>query len=111
MRPPSFELAVLVALSFQYLPSIAALVDKRIECFITSPKPRPSTQLSRPSSSIYLTNATKPFAVSGAALPYVNFDIRESYAGLLPTGDDEDNDYFFWFVPSTDPVAQGEILI
>ncbi|KAK3292104.1 Alpha/Beta hydrolase protein [Chaetomium fimeti] len=53
------------------------------------------------------------FAVNGSAIPMVDFDVGESYAGLLPTGNDTSRQLYFWFFPSTNPVAQEkkEILI
>jgi Serine carboxypeptidase len=66
---------------------------------------------SRRSTSFFLTNATKPFAVNGSALPDVHFDIGESYAGLLPIDDTSNRELFFWFVPTTNPAANDEIMI
>ncbi|KAL2126343.1 hypothetical protein VTI74DRAFT_1142 [Chaetomium olivicolor] len=53
------------------------------------------------------------FAVNGTGIPLVNFDVGESYAGLLPIGNDTSSQLYFWFFPSTNPVAQQnkEILI
>ena len=74
--------------------------------------PGPVSDLSsRQSPGSYLTNATKPFAVNGSALPDVNFDIGESYSGLLPIDDTSDRELFFWFVPTTNPAASDEIMI
>jgi len=42
----------------------------------------------------------------------VDFDIGESYAGLLPVSDASDSsELFFWFFPSSHPQASDEILI
>ncbi|KAK3318210.1 serine carboxypeptidase [Apodospora peruviana] len=63
---------------------------------------------------LFLTDQTKKFAINGSGIPEVNFDIGESYAGLLPIeGNDTSNELFFWFFPSTNPAAQEskEILI
>ena len=53
------------------------------------------------------------FAVNGTGIPRVDFDVGESYAGLLPIGNDTSSELYFWFFPSTNPVAQEnkEILI
>jgi carboxypeptidase D len=52
------------------------------------------------------------FSVDGTAIPEVNFDLGESYAGLLPIGDANDtNQLFYWFFPSENPAAEKEILI
>jgi carboxypeptidase D len=60
-------------------------------------------------------NDTDPpgFAVNGSAIPLVDFDVGESYAGLLPIGNDTSSELFFWFFPSTNQAAQDnkEILI
>lgn len=53
------------------------------------------------------------FAVDGTGLPDVNFDIGESYAGLLPISGktNESRQLYFWFFPSTNPLAKDEITI
>lgn len=64
---------------------------------------------SRPSHDHYLNQKTKPYWVNGSALPEVDFDIGESYSGLLPI--DHSKELFFWFVPTTNPAATDEITI
>jgi carboxypeptidase D len=59
----------------------------------------------------FLSNKTKPFAVDGANLPDIPFDIGESYSGLIPIDETSDRELFFWFVPSDNPAADDEILI
>jgi carboxypeptidase D len=60
----------------------------------------------------YLTNKTKPYAVDGAHLPDISWDIGESYSGLMPIqGDKEGRELFFWFVPSQNPKADNEVTI
>ncbi|KAF2022386.1 carboxypeptidase cpdS precursor [Aaosphaeria arxii CBS 175.79] len=58
---------------------------------------------------------TKKFAVNGTAgaIPNVDFDIGESYAGLLPISDsaNETSELYFWFFPSANPDASEEITI
>ncbi len=53
------------------------------------------------------------FAVNGTGLPLVNFDIGESYAGLLPLSyaKNETREFYFWFFPSPNPSASNEITI
>lgn len=53
------------------------------------------------------------FAVNGTAVPEVDFDLGESYAGLLPiTSDPNDSQrLFFWYFPSKNPAAADEITI
>ncbi|KAI1609878.1 carboxypeptidase 4 [Exophiala viscosa] len=59
----------------------------------------------------YLTNKTQPYAVDGANLPDIPFDIGESYAGLMPIDNDGGRELFFWFVPSRNPAASDEIVL
>jgi carboxypeptidase D len=60
-----------------------------------------------------LANMTPEFAVNGSALPEVDFNIGESYAGTLPISDNQSdiNRLWFWFFPSTNPLASKEIVI
>lgn len=53
------------------------------------------------------------YAVDGKGIPDVDFDVGESYAGLLPITNkaDEDGNLFFWFFPSTNEAADKEIII
>ena len=54
------------------------------------------------------------FAVNGSAgaIPYVDFDIGESYAGLMPISNRTNaSELYFWFFPSPNPAAENEILI
>lgn len=56
-------------------------------------------------------NTTK-FAVNGTGLPDVDFDIGESYAGLLPISSAPNaSQLYFWFFPSSNPLAHDEITI
>ena len=57
------------------------------------------------------SNTTK-FKVDGTAIPAVDFDVGESYAGLIPISDEDDaSELYFWFFPSHNPQADDEILI
>ena len=60
-------------------------------------------------------NTNAAFAVNGSAgaIPQVNFDIGESYAGLLPISDkaNETSELYFWFFPSANQDADDEITI
>lgn len=59
------------------------------------------------------SNTTK-FKVDGSAgaIPFVDFDIGEAYAGLLPISDEDDaSELYFWLSPSHNPQADDEILI
>ncbi|KAK5108688.1 hypothetical protein LTR62_008093 [Meristemomyces frigidus] len=58
------------------------------------------------------TNATAKFAVNGTNIPDVDFDIGESYAGLLPISSQANaSELYFWFFPSENELAGDEILI
>lgn len=61
----------------------------------------------------FLTDKTRPFEVDGSKIPLVDFDVGESYAGLMPiSGDaDETRKLFFWFWPSVKGDAPKEIAI
>lgn len=65
-------------------------------------------QPSRPVTTHYLTEKTKKYLVDGSKLPDVDFNIGETYAGLLPI--DDTKELFFWFVPSLNPAAKDEIV-
>ena len=53
------------------------------------------------------------FAVDGSALPLVDFNIGESYAGTIPVTSNSSNPaaLWFWFFPSSNPSASDEITI
>ncbi|OTA34359.1 hypothetical protein BTJ68_07115 [Hortaea werneckii EXF-2000] len=58
------------------------------------------------------TYNTSKYAVDGSAIPDVDFDIGESYAGLLPISSaPNSSELYFWFYPSANPQAEDEILI
>ncbi|KAI9649459.1 hypothetical protein NHQ30_002035 [Ciborinia camelliae] len=67
----------------------------------------------RATSFPYLTNSTAKYSVNGTAIPEVDFDVGESYAGLMPISKDADESrqLYFWFYPSTNELASDEILI
>ncbi|KAF3018849.1 hypothetical protein E8E14_006693 [Neopestalotiopsis sp. 37M] len=53
------------------------------------------------------------FLVNGTSLPDVDFDIGESYSGLLSINEDltAPEKLFFWFFPSSSSAAEKEIVI
>jgi carboxypeptidase D len=52
------------------------------------------------------------YSVNGTAIPDVDFDIGESYAGLMPISKtSNDSQLYFWFSPSENPEAGDEIMI
>ncbi|KAF9873617.1 carboxypeptidase [Colletotrichum karsti] len=69
--------------------------------------------LNRREASKFLTDKSRRFVVNGTAIPEVNFDIGESYAGLLPISEepDEERQLYFWFFPSINPDVGNEVLI
>jgi carboxypeptidase D len=73
--------------------------------------PKPS--FDKRAKSKFLNKNSEKFAVNGSAIPEVDFDVGESYAGLLPISQDpdEERELFFWFFPSTNPDAGEEVLI
>lgn len=64
-----------------------------------------------------LTGYLSEFVVNGTAVPEVDFDLGESYAGRLPivapnlTNGSSNNELFFWFFPSKNPAASNEITV
>ncbi|MCJ1311098.1 hypothetical protein MMC25_004768 [Agyrium rufum] len=85
----------------------AKFTRKQAKPVLTSKGPRTVKK------SAYLTNATAAFAVDGTALPDIDFDLGESYAGTLPISSNADdyNRLWFWFFPSDNPKASDEITI
>ncbi|KAK4899991.1 hypothetical protein LTR27_002754 [Elasticomyces elasticus] len=63
--------------------------------------------------SNYLTSKTAKFSVNGSAIPEVDFDIGESYAGTLSIDSNSTSAdaLWFWFFPSENPAACEEIVI
>ncbi|CAO1603039.1 hypothetical protein XANCAGTX0491_006632 [Xanthoria calcicola] len=80
-----------------------------------SPQPYPDDSLHQKQKrqSSYLNPVSQKFAVNGSAIPDVDFDIGESYAGLLPisSASNETRELYFWFFPSENPLASDEITI
>lgn len=75
--------------------------------------PVPQPNLAKRAKSKFLNKNSEKFAVNGSAIPEVDFDVGESYAGLLPISQDpdEERELFFWFFPSTNVNASEEVLI
>ncbi|KAL8665559.1 MAG: hypothetical protein Q9168_007671, partial [Polycauliona sp. 1 TL-2023] len=104
-----------------------ALTSRPVEQTIDSTPHRKLVKRASP----YLTEATQKFVVNGSGIPDVDFDVGESYAGLLPISDspDESRQLFFWysalssdfadmsayasarFFPSANPEASDELTI
>ncbi|OAP65364.1 hypothetical protein AYL99_01336 [Fonsecaea erecta] len=91
-------------------------VGKKLPQLKRSPAPHPHPVVpeleKRAAPHKFLNNATKKFAVNGTGIPDVDFDVGESYAGLLPISSEKNaSELYFWFFPSTNPNATNEILI
>lgn len=72
----------------------------------------PKTTGSHKKPIIPETKQTKKFKVDGTKIPDVDFDIGESYAGVLPISDQKNvSELYFWFFPSENELAGDEILI
>ncbi|KXS22118.1 alpha/beta-hydrolase [Gonapodya prolifera JEL478] len=65
------------------------------------------------SAPLFLNANTTKFAVNGSAIPLVDFDVGESYSGLMPISSDpkDPNQLFFWFFPSQNPNSTKQIMI
>jgi len=61
--------------------------------------------------SPYLNKFSQKYVVDGKKIPDVDFDIGESYAGLMPIGNTTEDEFYFWFFPSKNKLAGDEILI
>ncbi|TVY21483.1 putative serine carboxypeptidase [Lachnellula arida] len=70
-------------------------------------------QQTRRDTSRYLTNSSSKYVVNGTGIPEVDFDIGESYAGLMPISKEknETRELYFWFFPTENTEASDEILI
>lgn len=80
---------------------------------VGKPVVRERSELEKRQQSRFLNNNTQQFVVDGTKIPDVDFDIGESYAGLLPISQapDEDRKLYFWFFPTTNPDAGEELVI
>lgn len=101
----------------------AASAYSATEAMAKAQKPRPIIERASPAgfqhprlqkrASPYLNDKSGKFAVNGTGIPLVDFDVGESYAGLLPISGNanETKELFFWFFPSSNPAAAKEIAI
>lgn len=95
------SLMIVFPLFFLYLPVVWSAPTQNSD----QGAPRHAT-----GSGEFLTEHTLPFSVNGSALPDVDFNIGETYSGLLPV-DESGKELFFWFAPSQNPAAGDEITI
>jgi carboxypeptidase D len=49
--------------------------------------------------------------VDGTKIPEVDFDVGESYAGLMPIGGKNSSELYFWFFPTENPEGKDDIVI
>ncbi|KXT15199.1 hypothetical protein AC579_3929 [Pseudocercospora musae] len=92
-------------------PTLEPQVAKRVASPATaSTSSHPPTYSANP--IIPQTQKTDKFKVDGTKIPDVDFDVGESYAGLLPISDGKNvSELYFWFFPSENAKADDEILI
>ncbi|KAG6009042.1 hypothetical protein E4U21_003373 [Claviceps maximensis] len=66
-----------------------------------------------PSALKFHNSKTSKYLLNGTAIPDVDFDIGEAYAGQMSISNNVHGDekFFFWFQPSPNPAARKEILI
>ncbi|KAF6833349.1 carboxypeptidase [Colletotrichum musicola] len=72
-------------------------------------------QQTRRAALQYYTNKTSSFYVDGSQIPQVDFNVGESYAGLIPVDTtkpaDEQQKNFFWFFPTVNPAGKDDVII
>lgn len=111
---PSLALSASVASARRSLQHVGTVMD-RLGQPLKAPADSRSTReypTKRADSGFqFLTNKTQKYVVDGTAIPDVDFDVGESYAGLMPLGNSTEDEFYFWFFPSTNAAADGEILI
>ncbi|PQE22949.1 carboxypeptidase cpdS protein [Rutstroemia sp. NJR-2017a BBW] len=108
------SLSLLLAASAALVSATASPHDKHEKYKRSLPVSKPAKVAPRAKlTSKYLTNTTASYAVNGSALPDVDFNIGESYAGTLPISNNasDTNRLWFWFFPSDNPLAEKEITI
>lgn len=96
----------------------AAAVRQR---FVDSHQPQPlhleqnaDVRRAAPAAPRFLNSKSRKFVVNGTGVPDVDFDLGESYAGLLPISSNanETRKLYFWFFPGQDAsVGKSEIGI
>lgn len=111
-----FNLLSLLAVIFVATARSPQHVGKKLpERSVRSPPKKPVTtklKVETRQSSRFMTVQTSRFSVNGSGLPDVDFDIGESYAGLLPISNTTNSpELYFWFFPSQNPAAENDITI
>ncbi|GKT41518.1 putative serine carboxypeptidase [Colletotrichum spaethianum] len=61
----------------------------------------------------HLNDKTEKYLVNGTSIPLVDWDLGESYAGLMPISKEsnETRKLFFWYFPTTNEKASDEVAI
>jgi len=77
------------------------------------PVPPIAPTLEKRAQSKFLNDKSEKFVVDGTKIPEVDFDVGESYAGLLPISQTpgEERQLYFWFFPSTNPDDAGDEVV
>ncbi|KAF7114711.1 hypothetical protein CNMCM5793_009662 [Aspergillus hiratsukae] len=90
--------------------SHGSLLRQRREYLLKGARIKPRKVKDNPK---YLNPQTEKYAVNGTAIPDVDFDIGESYAGLLPVSDlpGERRQLYFWYFPAASANATDAITI
>ncbi|KAF8319697.1 alpha/beta-hydrolase [Clavulina sp. PMI_390] len=79
----------------------------------TPPLEAKRSALATPRSTISFSNpAAAAFHVNGTSLPDVDFDVGDSWSGLMPISSNanETRKLFFWFWPSKDPKYTDDLV-
>lgn len=93
------------SLSFRTTNSLNSSTNHRYLNPKTQSKPKRATSSGNGADCIHYTE----FLVDGKSIPEVDFDIGESYAGLLPISNSTNSSLFFWFFPSENVAASEEV--
>ncbi|KAL0934827.1 carboxypeptidase cpdS [Colletotrichum truncatum] len=61
----------------------------------------------------HLNEKTQKYLVNGTSVPFIDWDLGESYAGLMPISKEanETRQLFFWYFPTTNQNASSEVTI
>ncbi|KAF9874657.1 serine carboxypeptidase [Colletotrichum karsti] len=119
MRSSSIAAGVLAALGLPFVSAWvsphahrARLANRQVAASHDVKAPRGAL---RRSELQYYTNKTSSFYVDGTKIPEVDFNVGESYAGLIPVDaskpEGEQQKNFFWFFPTENPAGKDDVII
>ncbi|KAF4826512.1 putative serine carboxypeptidase [Colletotrichum tropicale] len=116
MRSSSIVVGVLAALPFvSAWVSPHAHRQRLANRQAATAKPMEEREPLRRSDLQYYNNKTSGFYVDGTSIPEVNFNVGESYAGLIPVDatkpEAEQQKNFFWFFPTENPAGKDDVII